>query len=595
MPVSHNLKIRNCYLNAYTYKFNTKVTPPTTNYWLQGQGKLAKNDVDLEKPIKLLDNTNLEILSIHSDHKGSENENASSGHISIRLLNGNLNKKESVESLSSIVATILNNKELFKYSKSAWFDNYFVKYPLHYKDLIKTDGIRISKNEEDNQVILKSKIYDVWYDSVFANRNIKDSKEKLCRYLLDKGHDEFSQHIERSYNNYAAIKENDFNHWYTLFLDNYTKSHELGTFMMLSVNELPEWTLTIVYDYVKIIYERIRRIESRLKLEHQAKKSALAAVMSRNMSHNIGSHSLDHLGNKNIISQILGGDYKVIPRQLVSQGTDSNPLSNKGYESDSRFLNDRNKLKEGNEIASILLSEYFKNIRIRMDLIADLVTSVPTSETTKCLKYDVLQKFKNNYFLVDTISGVTRFEYSLSLNHRNIAVSIPNDILGMDAFSILIENIVRNSAKHAGVTNQVNYKIKVEDNVFPEYWKVTIYDDLQRNIKLVKTQNENINLRILDKYNKLRKSAWGMLEMKVASAYLRKIPIEEIDDDEYQLKLNKDGSCRGNLRPPKNKDLKKVPYLIKATLYPYKNPVGFGYTFYLMKPKEVAISVGPCQ
>lgn len=186
-----------------------------------------------------------------------------------------------------------------------------------------------------------------------------------------------------------------------------------------------------------------------------------------------------------------------------------------------------------------LLAIYNNNLRVRMDLVADIVTSVPVSENTRWLFKDVLKKFTDNRILADTISGSDNFTYEFQCDYKkdnDIKVSIPNDVLGMDAFSVILENIIRNCAKH-GSTNNVKLMFHIEDGFdigLPEYHKVTIHKNcgqnkdckfLNHDCPIIRERRIDINMPILSEKNQdLRPKAWGILEMKIAAAYLRKIP-----------------------------------------------------------------------
>jgi hypothetical protein len=140
----------------------------------------------------------------------------------------------------------------------------------------------------------------------------------------------------------------------------------------------------------------------------------------------------------------------------------------------------------------------------------------------------------------------------------------PNDMLGAHALYVILENMIRNSAKHSRIKSELQVIVSVteEDD---DYWRVKIFDNLgeckrKRITALEDRLQEGIGQPILNPDASLRHGNWGLLEMKIAAAYLRKISPTEIDD-EHQPPLLKAINHQGNL----------------------------GYEFYLLRPKEALL------
>ena len=288
-------------------------------------------------------------------------------------------------------------------------------------------------------------------------------------------------------------------------------------------------------------------------------------------------------------------------------------VSNK-YEFVNGKMQDKRTLPE-------LLAIYNNNLRVRMDLVADIVTSVPVSENTRWLLIDVLKKFIDNKILADTISGVDNFEYEFVCTDKDVKVSIPNDILGMDAFCVILENIIRNCAKHGNNGGKIKLTIHIEDGYdrptgenqdettkinLPNYYKITIHQDCKKKTictlypncdEIVNKIRLEINKPILDNTQSLRAGGWGILEMKISAAYLRKIPPDEIDNGEYKLEIfegnenPKNGFWKNGYRnTPKNHPF--TPYILTTDCCDKKgcrDSRGLGYSFFLMKSKEILI------
>lgn len=273
------------------------------------------------------------------------------------------------------------------------------------------------------------------------------------------------------------------------------------------------------------------------KITDHAKASGVSAVMSRNMSHNIGSHVLSRLAKKNSREQLSNSD--------ISFSKDD--LANFGH--------------------------FFSYLMRRMDFLADIATTVPVMTTTCEFVQDILNPFKNSIFIKKYITG-NDLSFDIYPASKGLYVLIPNDILGKHAIYTIFENVIRNTAKH-GNHKEDKFNIDItlsEDERNPDHVKVTIFDDCENKdvIKIVNDLNRKINLPLLDHDNTLRKEAWGMLEMKIAAAYLRKIPLNSIDDKKWDTTESNN----------------KTASLLKAVVV---DEGYLGYEFYLLRPKEGVI------
>jgi len=287
-----------------------------------------------------------------------------------------------------------------------------------------------------------------------------------------------------------------------------------------------------------------------------ASKSAVSAVMSRNMSHNLGSHVLAKLSTEKDVER-------------------------------------RGKRNPNRKLAA--LNSF---LRTRMDFLADLSTSTPTVATTLMFYRDIMAYFKPIYMdqgeiswqelLLDHISGVEGLKsQAIKIEFVKDGIDIclerpdvdpffacPNGLLGSHALYIILENIIRNSAKHAyDSTGRKKLEIAFiisESTEYEEYLELCIYDKLgnanalstssDKKKPVVNFLNEKIDQSILDLQGKPRPEAWGILEMKICAAYLRKISPEELDEPHDPPLLNA-VSIEGNL----------------------------GYKMYVARPKEALI------
>lgn len=328
------------------------------------------------------------------------------------------------------------------------------------------------------------------------------------------------------------------------------------------VKSISETNKDLTYNYLFDVGYRFAKEAKRNSI-----KAAISQVIDRQMSHNINSHVLANLVTKD-------------------------------------------------DLQPALIRPFLKYLQTRIEFIADIVTTEPLITFPSLLKDDILSRFinmkngSNEYndnnekegqeYLLKYISGSSEVTYEDSNDiKKNIKIefndseetkaAIPNDILGAQAFYVILENIIRNSVKHCviptiisegdrGNVSKKNLCLSISaENFSNEYLKVVIRDNLgkdnslqrerrdhvfdgEKNLDFVKWMNNKIDRNVLDKTGKLREGDWGLLEMKICSAYLRKYPLVDLDNE-------------------------ATPRLFNICL----KDNDIGYEFYLLKPKLACI------
>jgi hypothetical protein len=310
------------------------------------------------------------------------------------------------------------------------------------------------------------------------------------------------------------------------------------------------------------------------EIEKQATKAAISQVMARNMSHNIGSHVLSKFKDA---SEIKG----------VYQGL---PYSQQ-YVGIADLYGDEKDMAGPRLIG--YFNEYLKN---RMDFLADIATTDPVMETPMYLIRDIIRGFDKNRVLLNRISGIsseTKFELKVfcrdgiesiefnPMHNEDPLLSIPNEILGAQAFYILLENVIRNIYKHGNPDPRETIQLVIHVNDLaadPSFYEIIVYDNSQKEEQLIDSVVQDRNVAFDESVlykNALRSDNLGTIEMDVCAAYLRCLPVTSIEDDRYSLKKQQDSD---------------VPRLIFA----YKQPLtgdtfSLGYKLYISKPKEVLV------
>lgn len=363
----------------------------------------------------------------------------------------------------------------------------------------------------------------------------------------------------------------------------------------------------------------------------QAIKSSLAAVMSRNMSHNIGSHVLNKLSSAAAINDFfkLGSSKRFVKGIEIDNDDPSknrkkfrfpNPELPKNPDDSLRNLEDIEaqpktdiSVDEYNKILKdhpdylerftfstfegekditfegekdiYKLSPYFVDVnnnttkeelarvfndylKKRMDFVADVATSNKALlNSNKYLFADIFRGFERNLLLLHNISGKEdKFSYQFQFqyddgeethnyyecdndgkpllndvgvpiknnNFIDPIVAVPNDVLGSQAFYIILENIIRNTAKHSGSGNVI-FTIKVEDLKEDDFYRITVFDNAPHTSikKLVADRNVSIAQEVLDENNQIRTAGWGTIEIKLAACYLSGLDMLEMDNKVY--------------------------------------------------------------
>lgn len=321
-----------------------------------------------------------------------------------------------------------------------------------------------------------------------------------------------------------------------------------------------------VSEYFHISSKELREREA--KLNRLSIQYAVSQVFVRNMSHNIISHVMVNLQDKeaiqNIGKMINKGNYTGI--NLTKE--EANSVLSKEYQLAILNKYNSNRCLYLNE-ATYSVSKFVENMNVYSDL---------------------FRKLDENRIFLNLISAVDNFKYRFSFlcqgevltKENDIAVMIPGGSLGQQAFYNIIENIIRNTAKHSGnreskeVTFTVNFSEYDENidmlgnitalkqflNLYSEnpemvnlmyggswffkkdidywekilelpqkYYQVEIYDDIDKGM-LTEDVVDNLNGRIFGSViekDALRSHSLGILEMKASAAFLRQIDIVQID------------------------------------------------------------------
>ena len=329
-------------------------------------------------------------------------------------------------------------------------------------------------------------------------------------------------------------------------------------------------------------------------IENQATRAAISQVMARNTSHNIGAHVMNKLIGD--LSKLVFTDFKNYKGGLAL------------YDATA----------DNNKIILDQISIFNNYVKCRMDYLADISFGTPLMQTNKYAYADLFKELDKVRLLLEHISGLDGFKFEIEFKKNgeplsdtnDLLVAIPNDILGTQAFYNILENIIRNSAKHSDkskLKGQVVFTVNFIDdingvydyckeeyctdkncdkvhkkeieNTLNEFIAVEVYDNIpvvgkkkeltekeQEEYKertgnertefesyidyLVFNQNKKLNENILHE-NRLRTYSLGLVEMDASAAYLRKRPVEYINHHSYDIQYDNSWSRNTELNEGK--------------------------------------------
>jgi hypothetical protein len=241
-------------------------------------------------------------------------------------------------------------------------------------------------------------------------------------------------------------------------------------------------------------------------IRRHAVRTAAVAIMSRNMSHNIGSH--------------------------VLSGVTAESL---------------NKAQSAAELV-VQRHHLFRYLQERMDFLAEISTGGSYMSVSLRLT-EIVSSFSEQQLLLKHITGIKTDTGSDIVANVSVSsgkeffVLSPGGRNGCHALYVIFENLIRNSAKHRPVeqrNDSVDLKIAasvVSDR--SDLLRVRIWDMASNAGDAYKENRDkevwqHINSvvgeeSIINDDGTLKKGNWGIREIMIAAAYLRGIPIEDLE------------------------------------------------------------------
>ena len=405
-----------------------------------------------------------------------------------------------------------------------------------------------------------------------------------------------------------------------------------------------------------------------------SERSAQAAVMSRNMSHNIGSHVLSRVGRNPQGAAWYTAQYLEERMDFIAQVATEWP---QGTEP-AWLLQDimRWFLYQEDLLENICASENYgahrynghevkKSIRLHVLLVPDsgdpcalqgkearatVETWRPSSivstveERIAKLKADCKEQRNGGGASLGCAHSAGAQEiaqdcqrvllYSDEASDTTVVriendqqVAMPQGIIGYHAFYVILENILRNAAKHSSAQQEKNERTEsshldlvIEILFDPERRigilagrgnanrpgekipaiLVRVYDNLsrvqtaeyERGLRLWGTPgspglNDLLQQSLVDDRAVLRRGSWGLAEMKIAAAFLQGRSLARFIDNTEEVTGGRDETDAERMERACGEGSRMI-------LRAVKSPLGtLGYEFFIRRPRLLAIAPVP--
>lgn len=413
---------------------------------------------------------------------------------------------------------------------------------------------------------LKIKIKQLWLDQIHDDNSIAHDFSERYLGLFTAYYELFCFSETKLEQKYSTIYYN------FLIPVNFSKNLSKSAFIFSSMNEIEDIKFSNILYVLQFIFSK--DVLNRLK-ESQI-KSAIASIMSRNMSHNLGSHILSgtkaEIAKYNYIlnrGQVLGTyrlfqyiqermDFlSVIINHEPSHKEFNAPLNLKADILDEFAIDGRGKRhNSSNDLcSSFLLTHIVSSEKITRDI---------DNKDYLNIEIQLLKKERiNNSIIFKCFTSLANGDNN-SNEFNEINFSVPLGVNSRHAFLTILENYIRNIAKHK--TNEISNLININkssntcdkliisilveecsqkvpsigndmENDQSRNYRILIFDNLPVREEDVKNLNKRINvgendenefdiegiksIRILNDNHSLNKYNKGLKEMLICVAWLK--------------------------------------------------------------------------
>ena len=155
-----------------------------------------------------------------------------------------------------------------------------------------------------------------------------------------------------------------------------------------------------------------------------------------------------------------------------------------------------------------------------------------TSAKNQHGKIKLLLRRKNKEGAFDLVVDYNKVKDNVDLG-KDVALAVPGGVVGNHAFYTILENVIRNAAKHGWSslkpTDRERQNLEVTIDFEEKAGKVefTVWDNMSNDdaVKeksgnsLVERQKDRIAQKLIDNDGRLRRENWGLAEIKISAGY----------------------------------------------------------------------------
>lgn len=356
-----------------------------------------------------------------------------------------------------------------------------------------------------------------------------------------------------------------------------------------TTNVIPDDALQYIAALLDIFFGAVYYILHAMDLRKQQTKSAIGSIMSRNGSHNIGSHVLAALSHNvgtmpddRVLYQYIQHRMDYIATATTEFPTWRQPV-----------------LFVSSVMKQFMMQKHLLNFISRSEGLSayQFQNSALTATTQPNTIRIHIRRVHNDVVDWEGRGAYSKSEYDNFVSYmaedphsleKDVYVAIPGGIVGQHAFYTILENILRNAAKHEWATahnkkDHLDLYVDFRDNPVSGKVEFQIWNDRASKgdskdegdneediTKIVEKLEARMTCRFIDPDGQLRKENWGLAEMRISAGFL----------------IGSDVSLIGGI----GVDDKEMLSLIRPVTI--KNCEGrdcLGYRFDLYKPKELLI------
>lgn len=463
----------------------------------------------------------------------------------------------------NLISLISRSSEITKANEYEYVDDIssfisLMEYDRTFEKMLQEAG-KIMKRYNTSSRLIEHYQYGVTLARSYYDYFIKQESENFGYYTFPILAAKSTQSLPDIYKNAFGLVEDRLQgqgHFFIYFdLKDTVNREELEGVLDVLYNEIHiiiHWLyLNYTFNIGLILQEKILR---------ESLKSAKAAIMSRNMSHNLGSHVMFYIKQK---------------LQSVSKIVDNKVLANiiPGELYDLKTIEEKIKENKDIELPFLVgLGRFINYLQERQDYIATVATDYIPARSTISFKdfiYDELKPdlryqrhhsdgsssdagWQSGNLLLDYIAYSEQYRKSEDIEIRfgqfngtnpitnsdadkdfqalrKFNIAVPGGVIGRQAIFSIFENIIRNAAKHSG--RRGDGKMVLELSLLKEE-NEKLKLDMVENLccKRVDNDNEEKGQDLLDKYSKY-KDTYHVLRIKID------MPNKEEDIDNLVSKL----------------------------------------------------------